>query len=327
MAFLTPLGALAAAAALLALIGWAAGRRRVDVVRRSLHLEPPARRSVLRPIAIAVALAAIAVAAAQPALTHASRLRARTGVEALFVFDTSRSMAASASPSSPTRLERAVAAAERLRATIADVPAGVATLTDRVLPDLLPVAGTASFDAVASHAVAIESPPPQASAVRATAFSSLAEIASGDYFEPSAKRRLVVLLTDGESNPADTGSLATALAPARGYRFLAVRFWHSHEAVYGADGKAEAAYRPDPLGRVILGSVAASTGGRALEERNVGKASAYLRHAAGTGPVTATRSTTVTRQPLAPYLAAVGLLLLALCYAPGENPWVLRTQR
>ena len=271
---------------------------------------------MLRPIAIAVALAALAVAAAQPALTHASRVRMRTGVEALFVFDTSRSMAASASPRSPTRLARALAAALRLRATIADVPAGVATLTDRVLPDLLPLAGTATFGAVATHAVAIESPPPQASAVRATAFSALAEIASGNYFEPSAKRRLIVLLTDGESKPVDTGSLGTALGPARGYRFLAIRFWRSGEAVYDADGKAEAAYRSDPLGRVVLGSIAAATEGRAFEEGGVVDAGAYLRRAAGTGPVSVTRSTTVTRQPLAPYLAAAGLLLLASCFAP-----------
>jgi hypothetical protein len=327
MTFLTPFCLFVALASLLPLLAALASHARTEVVRRRLRLPAPERATELRPLLAASAIALAGLAAAQPALTRSSHPQTRTNVQAVFVFDTSRSMAASATPTSPTRLDRAVAAAKRLRAAIADVPAGVATLTDRVLPDLLPVAGTASFDAVASHAVAIESPPPQASAVRATAFSSLAEIASGDYFEPSAKRRLVVLLTDGESNPADTRSLATALAPARGYRFLAVRFWHSHEAVYDADGKAEAAYRPDPLGRIILGSVAASTGGRALEESNVGKASAYLRHAAGTGQVTATRSTTVTRQPLAPYLAAVGLLLLALCYAPGENPWVLRTQR
>jgi hypothetical protein len=316
MSFLTPLGAIVAVAALLALAGWAAGRRRVHTVRHTLHLAPPPGTSVLRPVAIALALAALAVAAAQPALTHAARVRVRTGVEALFVLDTSRSMAASGSPRSATRLARAVAAAERLRAAIADVPAGVATLTDRVLPDLLPIAGTASFDAVVTHAVAIESPPPQASAVRATAFSSLPEITSGNYFDPSAKRRLVVLLTDGESSPIETNSLATAFAPARGYRFLAVRLWQPGEAVYDADGKAEAAYRPDPLGRVVLDSVAAATGGRAFEESKVADAAAYLRHAVGTGRVSASRSATVTRQPLAPYLAGAGLLLLAVCFAP-----------
>jgi hypothetical protein len=315
MTFLTPFGALAALAALLALAGWAAGRHRVGTVRRALGLRRPAGTGALRPLAIAGGLAALALAAAQPALTHESRARVRTGVEALFVFDTSRSMAASSSAGSATRLSRAVAAAERLRAAIADVPAGVATLTDRVLPDLLPVAGTASFDAVASRAVGIERPPPRASALRATSYSALAEVASGNYFDPSAKRRLVVLLTDGESNPVDTGTVAAALAPARGYRFLAIRFWHAGEAVYDADGKAEAAYRPDPAGRVVLDSLAAATGGRVFEE-DAAAAAAYLRHAAGAGTARVTRATTVTRQPLAPYLAAAGLLLLALCFAP-----------
>src|SRR5690242_8962677 len=102
MSFLTPLGAIVAVAALLALAGWAAGRRRVHTVRHTLHLAPPSGTSVLRPAAIAVALAALAFAAAQPALTHVARVRVRTGVEALFVLDTSRSMAASASPRSAT---------------------------------------------------------------------------------------------------------------------------------------------------------------------------------------------------------------------------------
>jgi hypothetical protein len=147
--------------------------------------------------------------------------------------------------------------------------------------------------------------------LRATAFSALADVATGNYFGPSAKRRLVVLLTDGESNPAGTGSLATALAPARGYRVLTIRFWHAREAVYDADGKAEAAYRPDPLGRVVLDRVAAATGGRAFEENRVAEADAYLRHAAGADRVTVTRSTTLTRKPLAPYLTAAGILLLS----------------
>jgi hypothetical protein len=225
-------------------------------------------------------------------------------------------MAASATARSLTRLDRAVAAAVRLRTAIADVPSGVATLTDRVLPDLDPVVDAASFDAVATRAVAIESPPPAAADVRATTFSALGDVATGNYFGPKAARRLVILLTDGESNPVDTTQLANALSPARGYRFVAVRFWHGGEGVYRPDGKAETAYRPDPLGRVVLDGVARALGGRAFDESRLAAATAYLRRAAGTGPTTSAPATTSSRTPLAPYLAAAALLLLAVALVP-----------
>ena len=60
----------------------------------------------------------------------------------------------------PTRLDRAKREAESLRAELRDIPAGAATLTDRVLPNLLPVPDRAAFDATLQDAVAIEEPPP-----------------------------------------------------------------------------------------------------------------------------------------------------------------------
>jgi hypothetical protein len=316
MTVLTALGALVVLAALLPLGAWLVGRRRAGAVRQSLGLAAPAGRRAVRAALAVAAIAVLGLAVAQPALTHESRLHERTGVEALFVFDTSRSMAAAASPSAQTRLDRAVTAAVRLRSAVADVPSGVATLTDRVLPDLLPVPDRASFDQVAQRGVAIESPPPAESAVRATTFSALREIASGGYFTPQAKRRLVVLLTDGESNPVDTNELARALSPARGYRFLAVRMWRDGESVYNADGKRENAYRPDPLGRLVVDGVARSLDGRAFEEAQVGAAASYLRQAAGSGATTSAPAGTPRRTPLAPYLAAVALVLLVLALVP-----------
>jgi hypothetical protein len=316
MTFLTPLGALVALAALLPLAAWALGRRRADEVGRSLGLRPPAARRGLRAFLAAGGVAALGLAAAQPALTRETHARERAGVEALFVFDTSRSMAASATAASPTRLDRAVAAAVRLRAAIGDVPSGIATLTDRTLPNLLPVADVPSFDATAERAVAIESPPPTATAVRATSYGALDEIPSGNYFDSGARRRLVVLLTDGESDAVDTTEIARTLSPARGYRFLAVRFWRNGEGVFDADGKEESAYRPDPLGRVVLAGVARALGGRSFEEAQLGAAASYLHRAAGSGPSTAAPVATASRTPLAPYLAALGLVLLVLALVP-----------
>lgn len=310
MTFLTPFGALAALAALLPLAAWFIGRRQVAAAAGALGLQPPARRSALQTIVAAGAIVLLGLAAAQPALTHRPGTRVRTDAEALFVFDTSRSMAASATPTSPTRLDRAVAASERLRGAIAEVPSGIATLTDRVLPDLLPVADVSSFDTVAARGVAIESPPPAAGNIRATTFTALGDIASGNYFHAKAKTRLVVLLTDGESSPVDTAELANVLPRTR-YRFIAIRFWRTDESVYKADGKPETAYQPDPLGRIVLADVASALGGRAFDEAQISAATSLLQHAAGTGPTASAPAATQQRTPLAPYLAALALLLLA----------------
>ena len=58
--------------------------------------------------------------------------------EVVVVLDTSRSMLASASPGAPTRFERAVGFGAALRSRVGDVPFGLASFTDRVLPHLFP---------------------------------------------------------------------------------------------------------------------------------------------------------------------------------------------
>ena len=316
MTFLTGLGALTALAAALPLAAWAIGRRRADRVRRSLGLEPPHGRALSRPLVLAAAIALLGLAATQPALTRESKVRERTDAQALFVFDVSRSMAASATPTSPTRLDRAVAAAVRLRAAIAAVPAGIATLTDRALLDLAPVPDVASFDATATRGVAIESPPPAGSDVRATTYSALAELGPGGYFAPKTARRLVVLLTDGESNPVDPDAIARSLPRSRGYRFVAVRFWRGDESVYGLEGRPERAYRPDPRGRGVLADLADALGGSAFDEARLGTAASFLRRAAGTGPTQRMSAATAARIPLAPYLAGVAVLFIFLTVVP-----------
>ena len=313
MSFLTSLCGLVALAALLPLAAAFASRARAEAVRRRLRLPAPERTTELRPLLAAAAVALLGLAAAQPALTRASHPRSRTDVQAVFVLDTSRSMAASSSPASPTRLDRAAAAAIALRNAIPDVPAGVLTLTDRVLPDLLPVPDRAGFDAVVNRSVQIESPPPESTSVRATSYAALAQIASGNVFPPAATKRIVVLLTDGESAPVGTGELARALD---GYRFEAVRFWASDESVYRPDGTPEAAYRPDPGGRAVLADLAASLGGRSFEQSRLREATRYLRSLAGTGRTVAGATTEEHRYPLGPYAALLALVALLAFFAP-----------
>ena len=311
MTFLTPLAALVGLAALLPLATGALGLARAAVVRRTLGLAAPARSADV----LEHALAGCRDRSARPRrrTAHAdARLRPPRAHRrpTLFVLDTSRSMAASATPSLPTRLERALVAAARLRATIPEVAAGIATLTDRVLPNLLPVADVDAFYAVLDQAVVIESPPPRRTRVRSTTYAALGTIASGNYFDRGAGRRIVVLLTDGESSPVDSGEIARSLGRKRGYGLLVVRFWRSGEAVFDSDRKREAAYRPDPAGRAIVAAVAAATGGRAFEQDQLRAASRYLVQLAGRGPTRPAVGPEQSHTPLAPYVALAALLLL-----------------
>jgi hypothetical protein len=326
MTFLTPLGGLVALAALIPLAAYVAGRGRVAAVRSVLGLMPPRRSRAARQAAAVAAIAVLGLAATQPALSDVVTARTRTNVEVLFVLDTSGSMAASASARSPSRLDRAVAAAARLRAGIPTVPSGIATLTDRVLPDLFPVTDVAAFDSVLTHAVAIENPPPVDTGVRVTTYEALEDIGIGNYFQPHVTR-VVVLLTDGESLPVDSGEITLELPPAFGYRFLAVRFWAADEGVYSANGRREAAYHHYPAGKALLTQLAAALGGRSYEEADLGGAAAYLHQLVGSGRTTPTRRGASVRA-LAPFVAGFALLLLTLALAPAPSElWGRRARR
>ncbi|MHB8642462.1 MAG: vWA domain-containing protein [Gaiellaceae bacterium] len=310
MTFLSPLAGLVALAAALPLAAFAVGAHRLARVRAALGLPPHDTANPLAPAAAAAVVVLLALAAAQPAWTHTTKQRVRTDAQALFVVDVSQSMAAAATAASPTRLDRATSAAERLRAAIPQIASGVATLTDRVLPDLLPVPDAEAFDSTLTRSVGIEEPPPAQTDVRATSFGALAGVATHDYFDPTATKRIVVLLTDGESAPYDPQAVASAFKRAH-IELLAVRFWGAGERIFDAQGHADTSYRPDPRGRAVLDGLASAAGGRAYAEVSLAPAAAQLRSLAGNGPTTTTgRAETST--PLGPYVAMLALLPLAL---------------
>lgn len=308
---LTPLGAFVGAAVLLPLAAVAVAARRIRTTRAALQLRAPRGGTDLVALAALVSIfALLALAATQPALSHDTILHVRTDAETLFVLDTSRSMAAASSRTAPTRLARAKAAAAALRASIPDVEAGIATLTDRVLPNLLPVADRASFDATLQRAVGIEEPPPRSSSVRATTYAVLADIPASGFFDSTAKHRAIVLLTDGESVPFDPSAIGRALS---GVGVVIVRFWNVDESVYGPTGRPENAYRPDRSAPAALDSLAAATGGdRAFGEHELGAAATRLRTVLGTGPTKAVVARTRRETPLAPFIALLALMPLAL---------------
>lgn len=322
--FLTPAGALVSVAALVPLVAASLGAARARRVRTTLGLAPPPRHvDTVAHIALAAVIVLLGLAAAQPALSRESERSVRTDAQVLFVLDVSRSMAAAARPGSPTRLERARAAATRLRASIPQVEAGVATLTDRVLPDLLPVADAASFDRTLGRSVQIEEPPPRERVIRATSYAALEDVPAGNYFVPGAKKRVLILLTDGETQPIDESRVARALEGG-GISLETIRIWDADESIFDAAGKIDPAYRPDPTGALALDTLASAAGGTSFEESDLGAASSYLSRALGSGP---TRQAALRERDdilLGPFLAALALVPLAILAARrGRGPMSL----
>jgi hypothetical protein len=316
LTFLTPRAALVAFAVVVPLAAFVVAASRVARVRSALGLRNP-QRLLDRRAAAAAALVVLllALAAAQPALTRGPKLRMRTDAQVLFVLDISQSMAASSGPKGLTRLDRAKREAARLRSELGDIPAGIATLTDRVLPNLLPVTDRAAFDATLQRSILIEEPPPFETAVRATDFAALADVPESGYFDPSARHRVVVLLTDGETRPYDSAAVSKAFGAGPRAGLIAVRLWRADEAIYRTATRADPSYRPDPTSAEQLASLAAVTGGRVFQEGEIAPTIAAIRAELGNGPMREVGR--VDRvDPLGPYIALAALLPLLFLFSP-----------
>ena len=327
LTFLSPLGGLLVLAAVLPLAGLVLAGRRVAAARAVLGLERPLGGGPRATIAALVAAPVLlGLAAVQPALRAPETAHVRTDAQAMFILDTSRSMLAASSPGATSRLARAQRAAVRLRSALEDVPAGVGTLTDRALPNLLPIADTAAFDATVERAIGIEHPPPQEVNVNATILAPLGELATQGYYSASARRRLLVVLTDGESRSFDVGAVARTLRSGR-VSLILVHFWKSGERIYRLSGPPEAAYVPHEESRRELDRLAATAGGASFGEDELGAAEARTRSALGSGKTEAQgiRQRTI---PLAPYVAATSLLPLAFLLRPQrDGSRLIRTRR
>lgn len=314
--FLTPLAGLLALLAVVPVVALVAAARRVDVTRRLLRLPeaPPGRRR-RREAALAGVVVLLAVAAMQPVVRTHTSAKARRDAQLFVVLDTSRSMAAAASPTNATRLARAKQIALALGSRFGDLPVGVATFTDRVLPDLFPTPDRAAFDSVVSS-VGIEDPPPRDVNTVATTFDALGALGTQGFFPDSAHKRVVVLITDGESGAFDPNAVAAGLAD-HGVRLAVVRVGDGSDRVWSADGRPEAGYRPDPIGaRVAVSRLEAALGDRRGES-----ITSFVRKAVGSGP-SATVGLATRTLTLAPVPAVLALVLLAFIFrqpraAPG----------
>ena len=309
---LTPLGAALALVVALPLLALRAQQSRGVAVRRAVGLPEPSRLARRLPLAALVAAGALlGLAAAQPRLEWTTTREMRGDAEAIVVLDTSRSMLARAGPGGSIRYERAQAAAMRFRDALGDVPVGIASFTDRVLPHLFPSADDDVFVATLRRSIGVDRPPPQGSfATTATRLEALETVVSRGYFSPTARSRLLVVLTDGESVPVSGPKLGAVFRRPPGVQTVFVHVWDQDERVYDA-GQVEPQYSPDLRSRAILERAAEVVGGHVFAEGDLGDAIAQADRLLGEGELEP-RGERRHLLALAPYLTGAVFLPLTL---------------
>lgn len=301
VSFLTPVALLFGLLAAVPLGVFVGRRRRAERVRAALGLaETPGRSWLGLAACLAAVPVLVGVAAAQPVVTSARTVPQRSDAEVFVVVDTSRSMLASRGNGEPTRFERAQREALALQEQLREVPIGIASFTDRVLPHLFPTVDRRVYQETTREALGIERPPPSTSfGTNVTALDALGVVPTLAFFTPTVKKRALVVFTDGESQPVSTLASDFAKTPKVDVTF--VRIGDASEKIYES-GLPEAGYSPDPAAGQTLATAAAAVGGRVLQEGQVAEAVAAVRAALGAGP-TAPRRIEGNRQALMPWVA------------------------
>lgn len=308
MAFLTPTAALVALAVVIPLAAHALLERRARRVSRHLTLTPPPFRTRLGvPVAIVAVAGLLGLAAAQPVLSGTRTQVGRADAEVYLLFDTSRSMLAKSNPGAPDRLTRAKRLAQELRTRLADVPVGIASLTDRMLPHLFPTLDAPLFVSTLRDAVGVERPPPVGQGPLATDFNALGNIGPYNYFEPQTAKRLLVVFSDGESKPFDDVVLRSQLRQHR-VHVLFVHLWNSKERIFLGQNRPDPGYRADAESNREAERVADAGGGQVLGE-DIGALTSAAKSVLGSGPATRLREQR-TRVSLAPFVALAALVPL-----------------
>ncbi len=271
---------------------------------------------VLALVAVPVLLG---VAAMQPVIETTRTVPERTDAQALVAVDVSRSMLAGAGPGSATRFDRAREIALGLRTELPEVPFGVVSITDRVLPHLFPTTDDAVYASTLTRSLGIEHPPPGAFYLTfATNLNGLRAIPEQNYFLPTAKKRVLVVLTDGETQALEP-ELARAFTRRPTVETVFVHLWDADERIYEA-GVPEGGYRPDAGSTASLARAASLVDGRVLAEAEAGAAAGVVRELIGTG-ATVDRQRETGRLALMPYLAALALVPLGFVLLR-RNAWL-----
>jgi len=310
VSFLTPMDALFVLAAAVPLAALLRTEQRAAHVRRLLRISGPSRRNLI-PVVVSLVLlpALIAVAAAQPVVVRQQLVNERADAQGFILIDTSLSMTASDGSGKPTRIERAKRLAIRLQQALSDVPMGVASMTDRSLPNLLPTTDRTLFERTIGQSVQIDSPPPsQLYKDRATTWDALIPLVESHFYTQGVQRRLLVVLTDGEAtkiSPLLQASIQRRVTP------VFVHVWEPGERIYRAGGKVDRKYLADPTSTDALNEVARITGGsQAYSESDFGAIVHASRDAVGRAGTQA-HVGAYARVALAPWFVLGGILPLA----------------
>ncbi|HEY3541785.1 MAG TPA: vWA domain-containing protein [Gaiellaceae bacterium] len=308
ISFLTPAASLFALAALVPLGALVLAYRRARHVHTQLRLPAPPSRRLVAPVAAIVALGGlVAAAAAQPIVVHRHDEQARTDAQVFIVFDTSTSMRAAAGAGAPIRLVRAKRLAIKLERSFPDIPFGVVSMTDRALPNLMPTVDRALFDRAVRQSIAINRPPPsQPHRGRATTFDAIVPLVQANFFPPAAKRRVLIVFTDGEATPL---SPLTKLSLEHGPTPLFVHVWQPDDRIRNKGGSPEGGYTADRDSAEVLADLAAGTAGHVYTEKQLDALKRGTRRAVGTA-ASHTLVSSYARVPLAEWfiLAAVAPL-------------------
>jgi von Willebrand factor type A domain len=309
--FLTPIDALFALAAVVPLAALWLTHNRMEHVRRIFSLTSPRRRELAGVVgSLALLPVLMGVAAAQPVVVRRQLLQQRLDVQAFFVLDTSRSMSARTGPHGLTRLERAKREAEEVISKLGDIPVGVATFTDRVLPELMPTPNFALVRRTIQQSVGINRPPPSAVYVgRATTFAALYPIPISNFYSPGVPHRILVVFTDGEATPFEPGvDYDRAKILGTEVDTLFVHVWAPTERIY-VHGHVDPGYTPDPTSAGALSRFAAVSHGRVFGENDLHALEQTIRQEAGSSPVT-TKVSGYARVALAPWFVLAGVIPL-----------------
>ena len=293
-----PLGALAVA------------ERRGARVRRALTLAaPPRRPTILAASALAAIAALLALAGAGPVLVQSEPVLTRTDAEAYVVVDVTRSMLASAGAGRPTRLDRARSIAARIRRAVPDVPVGIASFTNRIVPHVFPTTDAAVFASGLERSIAIESPPPDTGGgALVTALDALGPLRTHGFFAPTAQKHVAIVLTDGETLPLSQAT-EDALRGEPGLDLLFLRLWSEDERIHEPQLALDARYRTDPASTAVYEGIVRSLGASSFSEGDVGAAASAFRRRLGRGEAVVTGREARGR-PLAGWVVAIAVLPL-----------------